>query len=242
MKNIIFTIAYNRLSFLRLSMASVLSQAEDTTYVVWDNASNPETKAAVNSMRLAIPNPTVNVIYVPSENIGLNAAQKIVSQFKSENTKYIMSLDEDVLMLPLKFQTHLQAYLDAGIGYVALDVFQDKTTNGAKPPLNHYRQTIVGTASGEYPLLEGPTGGWGSMVTSEVYDLVGGYPVRDELFFGLDGIFSESIRKAGKRSGIAEGLYCYHATGNDWNQGLGYSEVLNQKLESYKLWLKAGSP
>lgn len=242
MKNLIFTIAYNRNSFLRLSMASVLSQAQDTTYVIWDNASNPDTKKSVGEIKKAFPNSTVNVIYVPSENIGLNAANKIVTDFRSPRTKYIMSIDEDILMLPLNFQTHLQSYLKAGVGYVALDVFQDSTTNGAKPPINHYKQTPISTENGVKVLLEGPTGGWASMFTTEIYDAVGGYPVRSEIFFGLDGIFSESIRKLGRKSGIAEGLCCYHATGDEWNNGLGFNDVLNQKLESYTSWLKAGSP
>lgn len=239
MKNLIFTIAYNRIPFLRLSMASVLSQALDTTYVIWDNASNEETKSSVENMVAAIPNPSVRVIYEASSNIGLNAASKIVDKFRSSETQYIMSIDEDVLMLPLNFQTKLQAYLDAGVGYVAMDVFQDSTTNGAKPSSEHYKETKIGE---HIILLEGPTGGWGSMVKAETYDAAGGFPTRNEIFFGLDGLFSEAVRKIGKKCGIASGVVCYHATGNDWNSGLGFSEILNKKMQSYGQWLKSGSP
>jgi GT2 family glycosyltransferase len=241
-KNLIYTIAYRRTPFLRLSMAAVLSQAYDSDYVIWDNASSEETKDSINKMAEAIPNPHVKIHYVASKNIGLNAASMVVSKFRTSSTKYIMSLDEDILMLPLNFQDELQTYVDAGVGYVALDVFQDETTNGAKPPIHHYKHTDLTTTRGVKTLLEGPTGGWASMVSTEVFDSVGGYPVREEIFFGLDGIFSEEVRKKGKMTGIAKGLCCYHATGNNWNNSLGFSDVLNQKLQSYNRWVKSGSP
>lgn len=239
MKTLIFTIAYNRNRFLGLSVASVLSQAVDATYVIWDNAKSSETKSLVEDLSRILKNPSVEVIYEPSDNIGLNAASEVVSRFRSEKTEYIMSIDEDILMLPLRFQESIQTALShESVGYVALDVFQDQTTNGAKPPNSVYKSTLIG----DQILLEGPTGGWASMTTSKVYDLVGGYPKREELFFGLDGIYSESIRKAGKKTGILQGVCCYHATGDAWNYGFGFDKVLEDKMSSYKRWVGSGSP
>jgi hypothetical protein len=186
-------------------------------------------------------NPSVKIIYHPSQNVGLNAASAVVETYKNENTKYIISIDEDILMLPLNFQKELQAVLTSDIGYVALDVFQDKTTNGAKPHNHFYKPITVATELGERVLLEGPTGGWASAFSKEVYETVGGYPTRDEIFFGLDGIFTEKIRLANKKTGILEGVCCYHATGSLWNEFFGFSTVLNQKMSSYREWLSKGS-
>lgn len=237
-ETLIFTISYNRNKFLGLSMASVLSQAKNSTYVIWDNADNPETKSLVDSCRITFPNESVRVVYEASENIGLNAASAIVEKYRSSKTRYIMSVDEDILMLPLGFQTSLQTALSPTIGYVALDVFQDKTTNGAKPPMDHYSPIQIGS----YVLLEGPTGGWASMSSVEAYDKAGGYPVREEKFFGLDGLFSESVRRAGMKTGILQGECCYHATGDLWNKGFNFGSVLTEKMENYQRWIMKGSP
>lgn len=239
METLILTIAYNRNRFLALSMASVLSQAKNATYVIWDNASNQATETLVQNMTGVFVNESVEVVYQPSSNIGLNAAFLGVQKFRTEKTKYVITIDEDILMLPLGFQQELQRVLDTGIvGYAALDVFQDAHTNGAKPSLEHYNRLQIAGRT----LLEGPTGGWASMCRMEEYDAVGGYPQRSELFFGLDGIFSESIRNIGKKTGIVEGLCCYHATGDSWNQGFGFHDVLDSKLASYRRWYNAGSP
>lgn len=239
METLIFTIAYNRNQFLGLSMASVLSHAKNCTYVIWDNARNPETEILVENCALTFKNSSVRVLYESSENIGLNAARAVVDKYRSSETKYIMSMDEDILMLPLGFQNSLQALLqNEAVGYAALDVFQDETTNGAKPAPTSYNPTRIDG----FTLLEGPTGGWASMTKTEVYDLVGGYPTRDELFFGLDGLYSEEIRKIGKKTGILQGAYCYHATGDAWNKRFGYDAVLESKLDSYLRWVRSGSP
>lgn len=238
MDTLLFTIAYNRNQFLKMSIASALMHARNATYVVWDNANNPETLEIVEMCRRLFKNDTVEVIYRPSQNIGLNAAQEAVKEFRSPSTKYIMSLDEDILMLPLDFQESLKRSLTCA-GYVALDVFQDQTTNGAKPPMTSYKPTDIGNGQ---VLLEGPTGGWASMTTTEVYDSVGGYPVREERFFGLDGIFSESVRKLGKKAGLLQGVCCYHATGDLWNQRFGFDAVLGEKMSAYHRWVRSGSP
>jgi len=241
-ENLIFTISYKRPSFLKLSMASILSHIYDATYVVWDNASDDETKNIFERTTNLFQKDSVETIYHPSKNIGLNAASAVVETYRTTQTKYIMSIDEDILMLPLNFQSELQALLSAGVGYAALDVFQDKTTNGAKPPAHFYKQNQINTALGTRTLLEGPTGGWASMFTAKTYDIAGGYPTRDEIFFGIDGIFTEKIRIAKQKTGILEGVCCYHATGNMWNEYFGFSDVLNKKLTSYEEWIAKGSP
>jgi len=80
------------------------------------------------------------------------------------------------------------------------------------------------------------------MFTAKTYDIAGGYPTRDEIFFGIDGIFTEKIRIAKQKTGILEGVCCYHATGNMWNEYFGFSDVLNKKLTSYEEWIAKGSP
>lgn len=215
---------------LKLAALNLLTHAQNGRYVLWDNGDDSEVEKICQ--KLINENPTVEVIYHKSKtNIGLNAAKKVIDSYLDDH-EFIMSLDEDILFLPMGFQGILQSILsqtEKPIGYVACNVFQDGLTNGAKPPASNYRSDKVFG----HKVLYGPTGGWASMTRTDIYNQVGGYPEHKELFYGLDGEYTQKLNKAGIYNCLAEDVICYHATGKIWNDYFNYQTIFQNKIEAY---------
>lgn len=231
-KTLIFSILYNRLEMFRFSSLNVLTHAKNAKYVLWNNGTDHRVAEYCLKLAKENPNPSVEVHYIQSsENVGLNAAREIVNDYLGD-CSYIMSVDEDILYLPFEFQSNLQTILkqeDLPVGYVACNVFQDCLTNGAMPPLSNYTEKTVGNHS----ILLGPTGGWASMTSRDVYEKVGGFVQKSEQFFGLDGLFSHACHTHGFYTGVAKDVICYHATGAAWNLNFGYQKILDDKMQLF---------
>jgi len=230
-KTLIFTIAYNRLEMIKFSILNVVTHAKNARYVIWDNG---EDRKLLEFCRYILKNQTektLEILYISSKNIGLNAAKEIVEKY-SDGCNYIMSVDEDILYLPFNFQKDLQFLLNQNImplGYVACNVFQDSLTNGAKPPDSSYQAFDVGI-----PILVGPTGGWASMTTIDIYHRIGGYPNSSEQFYGLDGLFSKKCHETGLHTALSKNTICYHATGPKWNHQFNYNKIYDEKLSMFE--------
>lgn len=231
-KTLLFTILYNRFEMFRLQSVNVLTHARNARYVLWDNGTDPRISKYCKTLIHENFNPSVEIIYHKSDNIGLNAAAEVVNRYVSD-CKYIMSIDEDILYMPMNFQKTLQKILrqtEMKLGYVACNVFQDILTNGAMPPLDKYKLSMV---DGEQILI-GPTGGWATMTDIESYKKVGGFPKRPELFFGLDGLYRAALQGIGIESAIAKNCTVYHATGPTWNGYFTYDTVYKLKMDHFR--------
>ena len=230
-KTLFFTILYNRPKMLRLAALNLLTHAVNGRYVLWDNGDDPEVTKFCEKLIKENDNPSVEVIYHKSENIGLNAAKKVVDNYL-DGAEYIMSIDEDLLFIQMGFQSILQdTLIDAkgSIGYIACNVFQDGFTNGARPGLEQYRRGDVGGRR----VLYGATGGWASMTPTDMYKAIGGYPEQESKFFGLDGQFSSNFHKAGIETCLAEDVLVYHASGKAWNDYFNYQKIHQDKMNAY---------
>ena len=216
---------------IRLAATNLLTHATNGRYVLWDNGDDPEVAKFCQKLVTENDNPSVQVIYHKSMNIGLNAINHIL-QLYGAGCDFHMNIDEDILFLPMGFQSILQDMLtqtDKPIGYVGCNVFQDGLTNGARPGLEQYRRDEIGGRR----VLFGPTGGWATMTTFDLLKKLGGFPQHKELFFGLDGMYSAQLHKMGIETGIAEDVLCYHATGAHWNDYFNYRKIYDAKLAAY---------
>lgn len=230
-KTLFSTILYNRPKMLKLAALNLLTHAQNGRYVLWDNGDDPEVTKFCEKLVVENDNTTVEVIYHKSENIGLNAAKKIADLYL-DDCEFLMSLDEDILFLQMGFQSILQEILlqtEKPIGYVACNVFQDGFTNGARPGLDQYTEGTVSSRR----VLYGPTGGWATMTSAEVYKSVGGFPEHKEKFYGLDGMYSSKIYKKKMDTAIAKDVLCYHATGPAWNDYFKYQKIHQDKMDAY---------
>ncbi len=118
-----------------------------------------------------------------------------------------------------------------GIGYLATDVVQDETTNGAKHPPGMYTKEIYG--NGNIVLEVGPTGGWCFMISREVYKKIGKLVTFDDrIFYPEDGDYLNRIINSGLRYGILSGVKVYHATGEFHNKD--FKTVFDNKHMDFK--------
>ena len=219
----IILITYNRLNFLKKTIGAIFQEKKiNFELIIWDNASTDGTKEYLESLKYS----NIKIIY-NDKNIGQNAYNKAIEK---SNGKFILEVDDDILYLPENWLSDmLNAYQTIpNIGYLASNVVQDKYTNGAKPDMNNYKVYKYGNVTFE----EGPAGGWCTLFSREIYNMVGGFIEFKNLIFYLeDGDFSGKIINKGFRAGILREVKAYHATGQILNDE--YKNVYESKMKSF---------
>lgn len=214
---------YNRCRFLDRFLTAVVAATERPfEVIVCDNASADETGAVVAAHRAA----GAPIRYVRLErNLGTNA---YALGFLKARHAFLVDADDDVLALARGWDHAMeQAFASIPrLGFCALDVVQDRYTNGAKPGPESYREHDRGGTR----LLEGPTGGWFACTPRRLHDRLGGFIYRPaKAFQSEDGVYSRRVQDAGYRCGLLKGVYAYHACGPVWNAAFGYHGVWKQK-------------
>jgi len=219
----IAVVTYNRCRFLQKNIQSILSATElPFELIVWDNNSTDDTPAVVREFIAA----GAPVTYLRCRrNIGTNGYARA---FLTARFSYLVEADDDVLAVSKGWDREMDRAFKTipRLGYCALDVVQDRFTNGAKPRAHAYQENVYGGIK----LLEGPTGGWFAGTTRRIYNRVGGFIYRpSKPFRAEDGNYCRKMRIAGYRYGILKGAYVYHACGQKWNAAFGYNKVWKEK-------------
>ncbi|MBK8382115.1 MAG: glycosyltransferase [Ignavibacteria bacterium] len=196
--------------------------------IIIDNASTDGTNEYLN--KLSLNNRKVRVI--ESEiNLGTNAKSVGAESSKGE---FIIGIDDDVIFFPENWiQNMVKAYKNIpDMGYLATDVIQDETTNGAKHPPDMYFDEKYD--NGNIVLQIGPTGGWCFMISREVYQKIGKFlKFEGRIFFPEDGDYVNRIINNGLKYGILSGVKVYHATGEFHNKN--FMKIYEQKHKDFKI-------
>jgi GT2 family glycosyltransferase len=169
--------------------------------------------------------PHVQVVH-HAQNIGVNGLAACVRLARG---KYLLEMDDDVVEVPPGWLAEMIRAFEAvpRAGYLAANVVQDETTNGAKPPPDHYRALDYGD---DVIVEHGPTGGWCTLTSKEVVERVGNFlEIPGRVFFSEDGDFASRCIKHRYRVGVVRGVRVYHATGVAKNLEYGCLEVCRQK-------------
>ena len=190
--------------------------------IVWDNNSTDDTQSVVEKF-IAVNAP---VTYLKSiQNIGTNG---YAAAFLKAKYKYLVEVDDDILAVPKGWDRQIDRAFRTipRLGYCALDVIQDRYTNGAKPGASMYAEKNYSGIC----LLEGPTGGWFSATTRQIYNKVGGFIyLPSKPFRAEDGYYSWKMKAAGYRYGLLKEVYVYHACGEKWNAAFGHHKTWKEK-------------
>ncbi|MGI5818815.1 MAG: glycosyltransferase family 2 protein [Armatimonadota bacterium] len=213
---------YERPGFLRLAVRAVLRYADlPFEYIIWNNASGPETTDWLNTL----DDRRVRVVHSRT-NVGCNAYELAFRQARGE---WLVEMDDDVIDLPQGFLSKMVAAFEAcpDIGYLALDVVRDETTNGGKPEEYAYEEEWHDGICLQF----GPTGGWCTMTPRRLYEKVGFALVPAKSYFFEDGMYSHDLADLGYRSAILKGVRCYHAKGVVWNAA--YQEHWETRAEDH---------
>jgi len=214
----------NRKAFLSCAVSAVVSNTRmPFELIIMDNDSNDGTTEMCQTLEEQYPGVVRHVRL--KRNYGTNA---YALGFLQARYKYLVDMDDDILALSKGWD---HAAIDAfrrfpRLGFLAMNVVQDKYTNGAKKGISEYRESVVSDTTIEI----GPTGGWFAVTTRAIYDEVGGFIFRPyKPFLPEDGKYIRKLSKRGYFAGILKKKFVYHASGPYWNGAYGYNRIWNEK-------------
>jgi glycosyltransferase involved in cell wall biosynthesis len=214
----------NRRRFLAHALDAVIANTgRPFEVIIMDNASDDGTSEMCQMME-ARHLGVVRHIRL-KRNLGTNA---YALGFLQAHHKYLVCMDDDVLALSSGWD---QATIDAfhrfpGLGFLAMNVVQDKYTNGAKPDISQYSESTACDTTIE----RGPTGAWFAVTTRAIYNEVGGFIFRPHKPYQLhDGNYVRKLSKRGYFAAILKRSVVYHAAGPYWAAAYGYKEMWKAK-------------
>jgi glycosyltransferase involved in cell wall biosynthesis len=214
----------NRREFLSCAVTAVISNTQlPFELIVMDNASDDGTSEMCQM--LAARHPGVVRHIRLKRNIGTNA---YALGFLQAKYKYLVCMDDDVLALSKGWD---RATIDAfnrfpRLGFLAMNVVQDKYTNGAKHDIAKYSEL----AASDTTIELGPTGAWFAATTRPIYNEVGGFIFRPYKPYQLhDGKYVRKLSKKKYFAGILKKAIVYHATGPYWAAAYGYHKMWEVK-------------
>jgi glycosyltransferase involved in cell wall biosynthesis len=218
----------NRKEFLSCAVTAVISNTQlPFELIIMDNASTDGTSemcqtlerehlGVVRHMRL-------------KRNYGTNA---YALGFLLAKYKYLVDMDDDILALSKGWD---RATIDAfrrfpRLGFLAMNVVQDKYTNGGKHDISKYSESTISDTT----LQIGPTGGWFAVTTRPIYNEVGGFIFQPyKPFPAEDGKYVRKLSKKGYFAGILKKAFVYHASGPYWNGAYGYNKIWDEKYQRH---------
>ena len=242
----IVLVTFNRLGMLQRCLSAVLANSGEVDYelIVWDNASTDGTGEYLDSV--AALHARVRVVHSP-QNIGLNAVARGVRLARGA---YIVEMDDDVVEVPPGWLAEMMRCFDQvpQAGYLAADESRKETTSGARSTSDHCWTIDYGDG---VVIEVGWTGGWCTITSRAVIDLVGNFKeMPGRVFFEEDGDFVLRCMRKRLVVGVVQSVKVYHATGVAENAAAGCLDVCLLKysdgpeyrrlLESAELALEDG--
>jgi len=218
----------NRKEFLSCAVTAVVSNTQlPFELIIMDNASNDGTSQMCQTLEKKHPYVVRHVRL--ERNYGTNA---YALGFLQARYKYLVDMDDDVLALSKGWD---RSTIDAfrrfpRLGFLAMNVVQDKYTNGGKHDISKYSESTVSDTT----LQIGPTGGWFAVTTRPIYNEVGGFIFRPyKPFPAEDGKYIRKLSKKDYFAGILKKAFVYHASGPYWNRAYGYSKMWEEKYQRH---------
>jgi glycosyltransferase involved in cell wall biosynthesis len=220
----------NRRKFLLHAVDAVIANTEcPFELIIMDNASDDGTSETCQMLEAQQPGVVRHMRL--KRNIGTNA---YALGFLQARYQYLVCMDDDVLALSSGWdRATVEAYQRfPRLGFLAMNVVQDKYTNGAKPDLSNYSEL---TAS-DTTIQVGPAGAWFAVTPRSVYNEVGGFIFRPYKPYQLhDGKYIRKLAPKGYFAGILKKAVVYHATGPYWAAAYGYKKMWEVKYQrNYK--------
>ena len=220
----------NRKEFLACATAAVLENTQlPFELIIMDNASDDGTAELCQALQAKHPGVVRHVRL--ERNIGTNA---YALGFLQARYRYLVCMDDDILALSKDWDRQTIDAFDRfpRLGFLAMNVVQDKYTHGSKKEAREYRESSVSDTALEL----GPTGAWFSVTTRAIYDEVGGFIFRPYKPFHLhDGKYIRKLAKKNYFPAILKKAFVYHACGPYWAAAYGYNKMWDLKYRrNYK--------
>lgn len=225
----VVVVTCNRLHLLEQCVERVVKRLSDETdqIVIWNNASTDGTREYLDGLRI----PRLEVVHHP-ENIGTNAFARA---FRMCRGSYLIELDDDVIDAPEHWDRSLRDAFDRvpKMGFLAAACIDDGKSVAAeilyRRDAHLYKQQTVNGVS----LLAGPTGGWCTMTSREVYDAAGGFTENPKFtFWHEDGEYVRRVMDAGYRCALLADVKVFHASGEAYSK----DTAVSQEKARYYRW------
>ena len=230
----IVLVTFNRLHLLKQCVEKVLDRTSSLTteVVIWDNASRDGTPEYLASLS----DPRFKVV-ANKENVGTNA---YALAFPITTGKYLIELDDDIIDAPADWDKTLMEAMERipRMGYLAADVIDDGKSMAAeiryRKDAHRYKEVEIEG----YRVVEGPTGGWCTITSRQVYDLVGGFEVNKQFnFWHEDGAYVARVNKAGYRAALLGDVKVFHASGVAYSNDEEVAANKHRYYTAYEKWL-----
>ena len=206
----IAVLTHNRVHLLKQCVENVLLRTSPATteIVIWNNASEDETAAYLDSL----DDPRIRVVH-SEKNVGQNGYAR---SFRRTSAPYLVELDDDVVDAPANWDaTMLYAFQRLPrIGFLAADL-EDDPFDLASRYRHHVRphEYTLDEENG-VRLLRGPAGGGCAMTSRELSERVGGFRERkNEVFWLEDEAYIGHIGRLGFGSAVLADLRVHHTGG-----------------------------
>ena len=222
-------LTWNRASFLDACLTALsksIANQESCEIIVLDNGSTDSTNEILMK-HSASKQPQLKVIAL-DENYGIKAYKRL---FRESKGQHIVTVDDDVLEFPanidLIFGEYMETFRD--YGYLALDVVQDKYTDGARADPERYTDDIRDGKT----VHQGPTGGWCSCFRRRDFAKIKYffYALPLSMRLGEDGALSFLFKRILRlKCGIIKNVKCFHACGPYYAKKYNY---LDREIAKY---------
>ncbi|MGH9349334.1 MAG: glycosyltransferase family 2 protein [Vicinamibacterales bacterium] len=165
----------------------------------------------------------IRVVGQSPDNIGMRAYARLLSESRYE---MVVQIDDDVICVsPGIAETAAEVFAKfPRVGMLTADTWQDAYTNGARPPMSHYRLVDAG-----WGLYDGPIDGWFSIYRKSALARCG-LPRLDRYTF-LGGRIKQRLARIGMQGLLCTRFRVFHATGPEYAS---YFGLLEFEIEKYR--------
>lgn len=157
-----------------------------------------------------------------AHNIGMAAYPLL---FSSSRFEMVVQIDDDVICISPRLAETASEILTRfpRVGMLTADTWQDDYTNGARPPMEAYRE--VDRACG---LFDGPIDGWFAIYRRSSLRLCA-LPNRGR-YHALGGAIKQQLRRHGQDAFLCTRIRVFHVTGPQYAS---YFGALESEIEKY---------
>lgn len=164
----------------------------------------------------------IRIVGLTPENIGMAAYPKL---FFAAKFDMVVQIDDDVVCISPFIAERGQEIFDRfpQVGMLTADTWQDEYTNGARPPMNHYREF-----NGEFGLYDGPIDGWFAVYRRSSLAACGA--LNPGRYYPIGCVVKARLRSLGQVGFLCTRIKVFHAVGAAY---AAYFGMLDSEIAKY---------
>jgi len=204
-------------------LISELVRKTSTPYeiLVWLNVDDPEFDSFLAD-QIASGTP-LRIVGRTPENIGMTAYPLL---FSSSRFEMVVQIDDDVVCIsPHLAERAWETFARfPKLGMLTADTWQDEYTNGARPPMEAYREV-----DREFGLFDGPIDGWFAIYRKSSLRMC--RKMTSGRYYALGCAIKGQLRSLGQSALLCTRVKVFHVTGPQYAS---YFGMLKSEIDKYE--------